>query len=134
MKTNLLRISLFALALPACFLASAPSLAANVEIPSVSAQSDLKSTPFEKRDEFTAAIKEAASQIDQRISSLEPEQTGQPESVTRAREELKSARADLDDRISALSNASAETWITVRDQALFSLNRVYAAYEKARAG
>lgn len=135
MKTNSIRISLLALAAAALFL-TGPQLAASQDMPLAPISSELKSAPFEKRDDFTTSIKEAAAQIDQRISDLQAAQAGRTpgEALTRAREDLKAARADLDDRISALTHATAETWNTVRDQTLGSLLRVHEAYRKASEG
>jgi hypothetical protein len=134
MKTNPIHRCLLALATIALLVAS-PSLAAADDSPVSSISSDLKSTPFEKRDEFTAAVKDAAAQLDQRITDLQAEQVGRTpsDSLTRAREELKAARADLEDRINALGYATAETWNTVRDHTLASLLRLNEAYRKAKS-
>lgn len=126
---NLTSRSLFLLA-SLLALAFAPSLAtAGTEAGSI--KNDLRSAPYEQREEFITAVNDAVTRLDARIAEANARHSGQPGSEARARaqEDLKSARADLDAKISAFATASAETWNSVRDQALSALSRVQAACE-----
>lgn len=126
--------SLFLLALGTLALAFTPALTTAGTSPLAdtgSIQRDLRSAPYEQREEFITAINDAVTRLDARIAEVNARQAGQPPSEGRARaqEDLKSARTDLDGRISAFATVSVETWNSVRDQALSALSRTQAAYE-----
>jgi hypothetical protein len=126
--------SLFLLATSTLALAFAPSLVAADNHPLAEAgtiKNDLRSAPYEQREEFITAINDAVTRLDARIAEVNARHSGQPgsEARSRAQEDLKSARADLDGKLGAFATASAETWNAVRDQALSVLSRVQAACE-----
>lgn len=126
--------SLFLLTAGTLALVFTPALATADKHPLAEAgsiQRDLRSAPYEQREEFITAVKDAVTRLDARIAEANARQAGQAPSEARARaqEDLKSARIDLDGRIGALATASAETWDSVRDQALSALSRAQAAYE-----
>lgn len=119
-------------------LAFTPVLATAATSPLADAASikrDLRSAPYEQREEFITAVNDAVTRLDARIAELGARQAGQAanEARVRAQEDLKSARADLDGKLGAFATASAETWSSVRDQALSALSRVQAACETLQA-
>jgi phage shock protein A len=126
--------SLFLLAAGTLALVFTPALATagtSLLADTGSGQRDLRSAPYEQREEFIRAVNDAVARLDARIAELNARQAGLPPSEGRARaqEDLKLARTDLESRIGALATASAETWDSVRDQALSALSRAQAAYE-----
>ncbi len=133
MKKHSLR-SLLLLLTGALTLATGPQLA-TAATQETGIQSDLRTAPFERREEFILVFKESAARLERRIAELDAAQVGKlsSETRTRAQEELKAARTNLDDKIGAFTNASAETWNTVRDNALAALTRVQDAYEALQA-
>lgn len=130
--------SLFLLTAGALALALTPVFATAAGGPLADAgriKSDLRSAPYEQREEFITAVNDAVARLDARIAELKSRQSGLAHSEARARaqEDLKSARTDLDGKIGAFANASAETWNSVRDQALSALSRTQAACETLQA-
>lgn len=112
-----------------------PALAGTPELPDAGLRREIKSTSYEHRDEFITAVIDATTRLDSRIADLQARAAGKPSSEARIRamEDLKTARSDLAEKIGAFSNASAETWNSVRDQALSALNRVQSTCESVQA-
>jgi hypothetical protein len=107
--------------------------APDTEFPTTSNKTDLGNIPYEKRDEFTSAVNSQVVRLDARITELGTRRTSEPVSEPRrqAMEAMKSARAELDEKVGAISQASAETWNSVRSQVLEALNRAESAYQRA---
>lgn len=94
----------------------------------------LESYTYDRRDEFAAAVQEAAQKLDAQIEALPPAPAaGTPVRETRAKalEEVKSARRILDDRIGRVEFAIPDNWITVRTEVLTALGQVRSACDRA---
>ena len=96
---------------------------------------DLKGYTYEKRSDFTQALKAQQAELEANLSKLRAEYSEANASASRraAMNELKSAEADYKDKLSALGNATADTWTAARDNVAAAWDRLQASYAKARA-
>lgn len=95
----------------------------------------VKSYSFEKRDEFTASAKALSSDMEAKASKLRADFSEAKASAHRsaAMEELKNAEADYQQKLAALSQATAATWDSAKNNVIAAWDRLVAAYHKARA-
>jgi hypothetical protein len=95
----------------------------------------VRSTSFDKRDEFAATGKALAAQMEAQASKLKADYSDAKASASRkaAMAELKNAEADYKQKLSALGSASSATWGSARDNTIAAWDRLEAAYYKARA-
>jgi hypothetical protein len=96
---------------------------------------NLKSYTFEKRSDFTAAVKAQQASFEAQVSKLKAEYSEEKASASRraAMNELKDSEANYKEKLSALGTASADTWGAARDNVIAAWDRMQAAYAKARA-
>lgn len=99
------------------------------------AWSDLKDYTFEKRSDFTIRTEAMTAKLDAQVSELQANYAADKASASRqaAMEELKNSRADLNDKLAALGNASADTWASAKAGVIAAWDRTEAAYKKAKA-
>lgn len=97
--------------------------------------SSIKGYTFEKSDDFKDRARAMSSDLDAKIERLKADTADAKASASRstAWEELKNARADLDDKLEALGDASADTWESAKANVIAAANRVEAAYDKMKA-
>ena len=93
----------------------------------------VKSATFDKRGDFEAQGKALAAEMEAQASKLRANYSDAKASVSRkaAMEELKNAEADYKQKLSALGNASADTWESAKNNAIAAWDRLEAAYRKA---
>jgi len=99
------------------------------------AWNDVKNYTFEKKDDFVASTRAMTSKMDAEISELQAKYAGAKADASRsaAMEELKNARANFNDKMSAVGRATADTWNHARQETVAAWDRLEAAYHKARA-
>jgi len=96
---------------------------------------NLKSFTFEKRDAFTAEVKVKQAQLDAQVSELKANYSEAKASASRraAMDELKASESDYKEKLSAMGNATADTWDAARDNVAAAWDRLQVSYAKARA-
>jgi iron uptake system EfeUOB component EfeO/EfeM len=96
---------------------------------------DVKAYSFEKKEDFVASTKAMSSKLDAEISELRAKYADAKADASRsaAMEKLTSARADFDEKMSALGKASADTWEQAKREAIAAWDRLQAAYHEAKA-
>jgi hypothetical protein len=99
------------------------------------AWNDVKDFSFEKKDDFVASSKAMTAKLDADMSELRAKYAGAKADASReaAWNDLTSARANFDEKMSALGRASADTWEQAKRETIAAWDRVEAAYKKARA-
>lgn len=97
--------------------------------------SDLKDFTYEKRSDFSLRTAALTAKLDADTASLKADYAGAKASASRsaAMDELKNSRADLDTKLAALGNATADTWASAKAEVIAAWERTEAAYKKARA-
>lgn len=97
---------------------------------------NLKDYTFEKRNDFTAMMKAREADFEAGVSKLRAEYSEANASASRkaAMAELKDSEANYKQKLSALGNATADTWTAARDDVAAAWDRLQASYAKARAG
>lgn len=95
----------------------------------------IKGYTYEKSDDFKDRAEAMSSDFDAKIEKLKADTADAKASASRsaAWEELKNSRADLDDKLEALGDASADTWESAKANVVAAAKRVEAAYDKAKA-
>lgn len=101
----------------------------------VNTWNDVKDYTFEKQSDFSKRAEAIASDLDAKISKLKTETADAKASASRseAMDELTNSRANLSEKLSALGNASSDTWASAKSNVITAAKRVEAAYDKARA-
>ncbi|HEY0966455.1 MAG TPA: hypothetical protein VGD88_03610 [Opitutaceae bacterium] len=114
---------------------AAAEMAADTKAALSSAWDSTKDFAFEKRSDFEASARAMSAQLDGEISELRADYSEAKADASRraAIDELKDSRADLDDKLSALGNATAATWDAAKRDVIAAWDRTQAAYHKARA-
>jgi len=97
---------------------------------------DLKSYTFEKRNDFTLTLKARQADFEAGVSKLRAEYSESTASASRkaAMAELKDSEANYQEKLAAVGNATADTWVATRDDVAAAWDRLQASYAKARAG
>jgi uncharacterized protein YciW len=96
---------------------------------------NLKSYTFDKRSDFTLAVKAHQAEFEAQVSKLRAEYSEEKASASRraAMNELKESESNYKNRLAALGDASADTWGAARDNVIAAWDRLQASYAKARA-
>lgn len=99
------------------------------------AWNEVKSFSFEQRDKFAANAKALQSNMELQTSRLRAEYAEAQASASRkaAMAELKNAEADYKQKVAALSDATAATWESAKQNVIAAWDRLQAAYHEARA-
>lgn len=97
---------------------------------------NLKDYTFEKRSDFSLQLKAKQASFESEVSKLRAEYSEADASASRkaAMSELKDSEATYKEKLSAMGNATADTWDAARDDVAHAWDRVQASYAKARAG
>lgn len=100
-----------------------------------SAWDKAKSYTFGERDQFTANAKALQSKMDAQVSEVQANVADANASASRqaAWQELKDADANYKEKVSALGDATADTWDSAKENTIAAWDRLQAAYYKARA-
>jgi hypothetical protein len=101
----------------------------------VNSWGDVKSFTFEKRDSFSANAKALSSKMESKLSELRASYSEAKASASRkaAMEELKNSESDYNEKLAALSTATADTWDSAKQNVISAWDKLQAAYDKARA-
>jgi hypothetical protein len=93
----------------------------------------VKSATFDKRGDVEAHGKALAAEMEAQASKLRANYSDAKASMSRkaAMEEFKNAEADYKEKLSALGNASADTWESAKNNTIAAWDRLEAAYRKA---
>jgi hypothetical protein len=96
---------------------------------------NVKSYTFDKRDDFTASAKAMNAKMEAQIAEVRANYSEANASASRkaAMEELKNSEADYKEKLSALGNATADTWDSAKQNVIASWDKMKASYDKARA-
>lgn len=96
---------------------------------------EVKSFTFEKRNDFTAKAKSMSAQAEVQVSELRANYSEAQATASRraAMDELKNSEADYKEKLSALGNASADTWDAAKNNVVLAWDKLQASYRKARA-
>jgi hypothetical protein len=96
---------------------------------------DVKTYTYEKRDDFTRSAKAMSAQMDAKLSEVRANYSEEKASASRraAMDELKNAEADYRQKLSALGDASADTWEAAKNNVILAWDKLQAAYRRARA-
>ena len=96
---------------------------------------NVKSYSFDRRVEFNSTAEAMSAQLEAQLSELRADYSEAKASASRkaAMAELKSSEADYKEKLHALSNATAATWDSAKQNVISAWDRVQAAYLKARA-
>ena len=93
----------------------------------------LKSATFDKRGDVEAQGKALAAEMEAQASKLRANYSDAKASASRraAMEEFKNAEADYKQKLSALGNATGDTWESAKNNTIAAWDRLEAAYKKA---
>ena len=96
---------------------------------------NVKSYSFDKKDDFSASAKAMTSKMDSQIAEMRANYSEANASASRkeAMAELKNSEADYKEKLSALGNATADTWDSAKQNVISSWDKTKASYDKARA-
>ena len=96
---------------------------------------DIKSYTYEKRSDFSLYLKAQQADFDAGVSKLHAEYSEAKASASRqaAMAELKDNEANFKAKMSALGNATADTWDAARDDVVHAWDKLQASYANARA-
>ncbi len=99
------------------------------------AWANVKDYSFEKKQDFVANSKALSAKLDAEISELRAKYADAKADASRsaAMEKLTNARADFDTKMSALGQATADTWEQAKREAIAAWDRLQAAYQEAKA-
>jgi hypothetical protein len=95
----------------------------------------VKSTTFEKRNDFQAQAKAMTSKMEAQISDLHANYSDAKASASRkaAMAEIKDSEAAYKQKLEALGTATADTWESAKQNVISSWDHLQASYYKARA-
>lgn len=96
---------------------------------------NVKSYSFEKRSDFSKWAAAQQKEFEADASKLKASYSEAQASASRkaAMAEFKDSEANYKEKLSALGNATAETWDAARDNVAAAWDRLQASYAKARA-
>lgn len=96
---------------------------------------NVKSYSFDKRSDFSKWASAQEKEFEAESSKLKANYSEAQASASRkaAMAEFKDSEANYKDKLSALGNATAETWDSARDNVAAAWDRLQASYAKARA-
>jgi len=96
---------------------------------------NVKSYTFDKRSDFSKWAEAQHKELDAEASKLKANYSDAQASASRkaAMAEFKDAEANYKEKLSALGNATADTWDSARDNVAAAWDRLQASYAKARA-
>lgn len=99
------------------------------------AWADVKDYSYEKKEDFVASSKAMTSKLDAEISELRAKYAGAKADAKRsaAWDKLTNARADFDQKMSALGSATSATWEQAKREAIAAWDNLQAAYHEAKA-
>jgi len=148
MKTSLLRslpllaTALAALALTACSKSSRDEAADKTKEAYQDTKAavsrgwnNVKDYSFDKKSDFSKWAEAQQKEFEADASKLKANYSEAEASASRkaAMNELKDSESNYKEKLSALGNASAETWDAARDNVAAAWDRLQASYAKARA-
>ncbi len=115
--------------------ANAKEMYADSKAAMAKAWDKVKTTTFDKRDQFEATGKALAAQMEAQASKLRADYSDAKASASRkaAMQELKNSEADYKAKLEALGSASAATWDSAKNNVIAAWDRLEASYHKARA-
>jgi hypothetical protein len=117
--------------------ADSKAVVADVKAAAIDTWDSVKDYTFEKRTDFSASVDRMAAQLDDKTSELKAKFATVPAGAAKDREdavkEYDAARADLKEKLSNLSKATADTWSDSKASVAEAWKRVQAAYEKIKA-
>jgi hypothetical protein len=96
---------------------------------------NVKSYSYEKRSDFSQWATAQQKTFEAEASKLKADYSEAQASASRkaAMAEFKDSEANYKEKLSALGNATAETWDAARDNVAAAWDRLQASYAKARA-
>jgi len=96
---------------------------------------NVKNYSFDKRSDFSKWAEAQHKAFDAEASKLKADYSEAQASASRkaAMAELKDSEANYKEKLSALGNATSETWDAARDNVAAAWDRLQASYAKARA-
>lgn len=96
---------------------------------------NIRDYSYEKRDDLEDALKSEKRSFDARVSQLRADYSESKASASRreAMNELKDSEANFQEKMSALGNATADTWDAAKQNVIAAWDRLQAAYAKARS-
>jgi len=117
--------------------ADSKAVVADVKAAAIDTWDSVKDYTFEKRADFSADMDRMAAKLDDKTSELKAKFAALPAGAAKDREdavkEYDAARADLKEKLSNLSKATADTWSDSKASVAEAWKRVQAAYEKVKA-
>lgn len=96
---------------------------------------NVKSSTYEKRDDFRASAKALTAKMDARMSELHANYSEAKASASRkaAMAEIKDSEVAYKEKLEALGTATADTWDSAKQNVILAWDRLQASYYKARA-
>jgi len=96
---------------------------------------DMRGYSFDRKNDFSTSAKAMTAKFDSEMSVMKSEYSEAKASASRkaAMEELKNSRANFDQKMSALGNATSATWDSAKSDVIAAWDKVQAAYYKAKA-
>jgi hypothetical protein len=115
--------------------AAVKEIAQDTKAAVVAGWGDFKAYTFEKRSDFTLALKARQADLEAGISKLRAEYSEANASASRkaAMNELKDSEANYKAKLAAVGNATADTWTAARDDVAAAWDNLQASYARARA-
>jgi len=99
------------------------------------AWSDFKDYSYEKRQDFSDRANALSAKFDAEVSEVKASHAGAKASASReaAWNKVRDARADFGMKMSALGNATADTWDSAKAEVNAAWDNLQAAYAEAKA-
>lgn len=97
--------------------------------------SELRTYSFDKRSEFNSSLSAMSTKVDAEVSQLQADASSANASQSRkdAIAQVKSDKANFDEKSAALARATKDTWDQARDEAAAAWDKLQASLAKARS-
>lgn len=115
--------------------ASTSASNASLTQPTTDNWTELRTYSYDKRGDFNSSLNAMTAKVDAEVSQLEADASAARASRARkdAIAEVKSDKANFDEKSAALARASQDTWNQARDEAAAAWDKLQASLAKARA-
>jgi hypothetical protein len=114
--------------------ASANNAIADVKTAASQSWESIKDFTYEQRANFSSAVDKMSADLDQKTAELKAKNSSLSDAAAKdrdaAQKDYDNARADLKADLTALNNATADTWADAKAKVSDAWQRVKAAYDR----
>ena len=115
----------------------ATAVAADVKATASDSWDAVKDYTYERRSDFSSGIDRMTKKLDDKTAELKAKMSDATDNVTADRQsamkDYDKARTDLNEKLSVLGKATADTWADAKAKVAESWHRVQASFDKVKA-